>query len=387
MTKNYTLLVLIALMFVSCTSTKRLIMRGNYDEAIRISVKRIHKKSSNEKEIESLEKAYRIANQNNNDRIELLKTSRQPDVWDEIYSLYNIMNQRQDLVKSLPAEVLKRIGVIDIDYDKEIVNAKHKAADYYYAHGKQLLNTNDKFDAREAYEDFVRVKELYPSYQNIETLIDEAYRKGLSFAQFKVTNIFNIPLPKPLQTEFDKISLADLDQFWVKFQTGDKPKGYYDYKVHLMVKYFNAGNGKEETNTYTETKEIEDGWQYVYDRNGKVKKDSLGNDIKTPKYKTITCQVIETHQTKAASITADLEIYEESVKRLLKTVPIVGESIFENHYAKALGDKNALSDESLKKIGGKALPFPTDMELLLQAFAILKQTSIQAINDNQYLIK
>lgn len=387
--KTLKLLTVIALIagFASCTSTKRMIVKERYDKAIDICVKRLHKNSTNVKERHNLRKAYILANEKDNDKVMYLKKSGQPDVWDEVFVIYSRLDARQSKVKTLTSSILREIGFKEIDYDQEIISAKKKAAEYYYAHGKQLLGMNDKFKAREAYEEFQKVKDFYASYKDVDDLLNQAYVKGQTHVQFEVTNILKIPLPQAVQQELDKMSLGELDNFWVKYETSKKPKGYYDYKVNLQINYFDVGREKEDKNTYKETKKVEDGWEYAKDENGNVMKDSLGNDIKIKKYKTISCRVTEVYQKKSSSITGAMEIYDNHLNRMLKTVPVKGESIFENHYAEAFGDLDALKKETKEKIKGKRLKFPTTVELLMQSFDILKQVTEQAIKDNSYLIQ
>lgn len=380
-------ILILVISFSACRSTKRLIVKGKYDKAIEIAVKRLHKKPTKTKEINNLKKAYILANQKDNDRVMYLKKSGQPEVWDEVFVIYSRLDARQSKVKTLTSNVLQEIGFREIDYDQEIISAKKKAAEYYYAHGKKLLGMNDKFKAREAYNEFRRVKDFYANYKDVDNLINQAYVKGQTHVQFEVTNILNIPLPLAVQQELDKMSLGELDNFWVKYETNKKPRGYYDYKVNLQINYFNVGREMEDKNTYTETREVEDGWEYALDDEGNVMKDSLGNDIKITKYKTISCRVKEVYQHKSSSITGAMEIYDNQLNRMLKTVPVKGESIFENWYAEAFGDIDALKKETKEKIGGKRLPYPSSVELLMQSFDILKQVTMQAIKDNDYLIQ
>ena len=138
---------------------------------------------------------------------------------------------------------------------------------------------------------------------------------------------------------------------------------------------------------YTETKEIEDGFEYVFDENGNVKKDSLGNDIKIPKYKTISCNVVEFFQRKTAIISGQLEYYDNRTQKLIKAEPITAQSVFENAYATANGNLNALKPETRKKLNLKPVPFPTDEAMVLQAGETLKKMTRDILVKNKNLFK
>ena len=88
-------------------------------------------------------------------------------------------------------------------------------------------------------------------------------------------------------------------------------------------------------------REIEDGFSYVLDKKGNVMRDSLGNDIKQKKYKTVQCALVETIQTKGCRIDGDVEVVEMNPNKILKKDPIGAESSFENVSSRALGDVQA----------------------------------------------
>ena len=112
--------------------------------------------------------------------------------------------------------------------------------------------------------------------------------------------------------------------------------------------------------------------QLLLDKKGNVMKDSLGNDIKVPRKVFIRAQVFETYQTKVASISGRLEFYDLETRELVDTRPLAADAVFENYASTFRGDKRALQPETLKRIGNRPLPFPTDEALLLTAAERLK---------------
>ena len=143
--------------------------------AVRKSVKKLRKKPTKEKEILILEEAYNKANNIDNDRISFLKLEGSPDMWDEVYNRFNKMKVRQNLVKSvIPLEIMSTGRIIQfkmVNYDEEIINAKKKAAEYFYIHGKELLARDDRENAKRAYFEFKRCRALYPNYKDIDELL------------------------------------------------------------------------------------------------------------------------------------------------------------------------------------------------------------------------
>jgi hypothetical protein len=123
------------------------------------------------------------------------------------------------------------------------------------------------------------------------------------------------------------------------------------------------------------------------DAHGNVKKDSLGNDIKHPKYKNITCNVVETHLTKSARVGGSLDYWDNHSNQLFKTDNIAADSFFEDGIVVVLGgDVNALKPETRAKVGRRPAPFPNSFDMLLQAGANLKDMVKKILYENRCIL-
>lgn len=382
------LLISIVLLLAGCISSKKHLDRGQYDMAIRKSVKKLKKKPSNVKEIQVLQRAYQLANQSDREKINYLKLEGNPDIWEQVYAIYLQLKNRQDLVKTLPQLWLpggRPVNFEFVNYDEEIVNAKRKAADFYYTKGITLLSQNTRESAREAYYNFLNVKKFFKEYKDIEAKISEAIAKGTSYVLFKMENSSGMIIPQAFQDEMFKISLHHLNRQFIQYHTNALKDVTYDYTILLNIKSIDVSpEGVKEVH-YTESKEIQDGFQYVLDERGNVKKDSLGNDIKVPKFKTITCNVIEIQQNKAARVFGTVDFINNNTKQLLNTVPLSAESVFQNFAATAQGDLNALSPETAKKLGNRPMPFPSNADMIMRCSETVKNMAKSFIDSNSGL--
>jgi len=115
-------------------------------------------------------------------------------------------------------------------------------------------------------------------------------------------------------------------------------------------------------------------------------KDTLGNDIKTKKYKTLQCALVETVQSKACRIDGDIEIIQISPNKVLKKDPLGAQSNFEHVSARAIGDIKALNQAQLEKTKSQPMPFPSDMEMVFRCSDALKQAINGAIHTNRRFI-
>ncbi len=374
--------ILLAILISSCMSSSKYLQRGNYDAAINKSVKVLLKKPHKTKEIPTLQKAYALANQNDQGAINQLKLSGQPDIYDEILYRYNHMHNRQEVVERLPQSVLNSMGFRHIDYNETLAESKKKAAAFLYAHAESQLKKGDKYSARSAYDELMKVKEYYPVYRDVDRLIADALYLGTNNVLFQFTNKSNSIIPADFEEDLLKITLEDLRIDWINFDLYQLEDAYYDYSIYLNLKEITTSPEFVKEEHYQETREIEDGFDYVLDDNGNVMKDTLGNDIKVPRIITISCDVVETRLYKNAIVRGSLDFYNNTSKQLIKTQEIVVHSNFDHRFAVVHGDLDALSKKTRKLTRRKPVPFPSDAQMIYDTNEGLKEKAKNIISRN-----
>jgi hypothetical protein len=193
--------------------------------------------------------------------------------------------------------------------------------------------------------------------------------------------------PDDFEQDLLAIDLPRLNSEWVEYHIQDiNTQTQYDYYVNVTVKNIAVSPDQTMQRDTVVKKEVQDGFNYQLDKKGNVMKDSLGNDIKTAKYKTLQCALIETIQSKACVIEGDVEVIQVNPNKVLKKDPLGAQSGFENVSARALGDVQALSPAQVEKIKLKPVPFPSDMEMVIRCSDALKQAINGAIQTNRRFI-
>lgn len=384
------IIIAMAMLIAGCASSLKQLQRGHYDEAIKTAVKKLRVDPTIQEQIEVLDKAYLLANQQDIDRIKFLKEEGSPYNWDEVFERYSKLKDRQALVGTvLPLQLGDQI--IDyayIDYDSEIIQAKRNAADYFWNHANELMGKGDKESYRQAYYEFRKAKEYAGNISNINQLIEEAHWKGISRVLVSFENKTQINLPDQFKKDLMNFGVTDFNSEWIEFHaTTPSTNTYFDYFTIINLKRIEVSPEQVQQKDRMESKEIEDGWEYVLDDNGNVVKDSEGNDIKIPKKRTIYCTIIETHQYKAAKLEGDIELVQNEPRKVIRQVPIGAESIFEHISARAVGDVNALSDESKELLKNTSVPFPHDLDLIIDEAETFKKSIRDGLGDLRRLIK
>ncbi|MBE9510474.1 MAG: hypothetical protein IMY71_06315 [Bacteroidetes bacterium] len=373
--KKIAYLLAIILVITSCVSSKKQLQKGNYDVAIEKSVKKLMKKQDDKDEILILDKAYNIANEQDLSRVKYLKLESNPDRWDEILNHYLRLKNRQTLVRTvLPLKMPRRtIDYEYFDYDREIVEAKHNAAEFFFAHGQKLMGNSNKESYRKAYYEFRKVKEYWGDYQNIDQLLNESHYLGMSRVLVTVENKTHLKLSEEFKQDLLAINHAALNSEWVEYHTRHLNDDInYDFLVYISLKIINVSPELVKEKDYIEKKKVEDGFDYALDQNGNVMKDTAGNDIKISKYKTLQCTVIETVQQKSVNIVGDVEIIQTNPEKLTKKDPIGAETYFEHLSARTIGDVGALTSDTRKLVELDPVPFPDDVSLIMQCSETLK---------------
>ena len=389
--RNFTILLIAGILFTGCGSTTKKLQQGNYDAVINTSVKKLIRKPDAADAAE-MDRAYRLANERDLERIKYLKTENNPDNYDEIFSRYNMLKERQRQVRTVTPLTIegKTYSYEYVDYDSQMIESKRKAADYFYTNGKGLLdNALQKQDYRDAYYQLVKASEYSGGqYENIDALIYDARMKGISRVIVEVSNQSILQLPQQVEEDLTAFDTRGLGNEWVEYHFKHMDENaVYDYAV--MVKLISIMVSPDDTKDTDEIfkKNISDGFDYVLDANGNVMKDTAGNDIKIQKFREITCTLVETRQFKSVEIRGDVEILSLNPERLLQQEPFGAANQFEHYSARSIGDEGALTEEALKKVQQEKIPFPTDVDMVLMCTETIKPAIRNAIYANRQYIQ
>lgn len=389
MKRFFPLVFILAIIFSGCGSSKKQLQKGNYDAAIAKSVKQLRKDPKDVKQIEILERSYQVANDQDNERIRFLKMEGRPNNWDDIYLVYKSLSDRQSLVKSV-TPLNKNGKTIDfpyVDYMADMVAAKRKAADFYYAHGNELMKSGLKDSYRQAYGEFVRAKQYIGDYEGIDNKILDAKDLGISRVLVSIQNTSMIKFPQEFEQDLLALDLPALNSEWVQYYTQNLNEDTkFDYYVDVKVKNVAVSPDQTLQNDTVIKRDVEDGFTYVLDKKGNVMRDTLGNDIKVKKYKTLQCALVESVQLKACRIDGDIEVIQSNPDKTLKKDPIYAESTFKNVSSRALGDVQALNADQLARTKTSPVPFPTDIDMVIRCSEALKAAIRGAIQNNKRYI-
>jgi hypothetical protein len=202
-----------------------------------------------------------------------------------------------------------------------------------------------------------------------------------------IQNSSILKFPKEFEQDLLVLDLPNLNSEWVEYHTQNlNANTQYDYYVNVNIKNIAVSPDQTIQKDSVIKRDIEDGFSYVLDAKKNVMRDSLGNDIKIKKIKTVQCALVETIQTKACRIDGDVEVIQMNPNKVLKKDPIGAQSNFENISSRALGDTQALTAKQLERTKSSQVPFPSDIEMVVRCSESLKRAIGGAIQNNRRFI-
>jgi len=387
--KNLIVFMTILIFATSCSSVRKMVDKGEYDEAIAYSVRKLQgKKKKKKKYVEALEKAFAKVTQRDMNRIAFVKEQKDGNYWGEIFDIVTNMDERQKTIEPLLPLISEDGYQAKFNFvrvEPLLIESEKEAVDYLYNIAQRLLQdgkNGDKIAARKAFEALDEINKYKSIYKDVVKLKQIAYYLGQDNVLIDVKNNSSVVLPRDFYRDVKNINTQDLNQMWLKFYTKEeKPMDEFDYIVDLNINKIIISPEREKEREYEETKKVKDGFTYLYDKDGNVKKDSLGNDLKEERYTIAKAKVFELFRNKVAVVRGDIIIKDLNRKTNYKSVPVNVDAAFESYASRFEGDERALSTETKNRLRKYPEPFPPNGELLMMAVDDLKNILLREIKD------
>ncbi len=380
-------------LIAACSSVKKTeeaLNSGNYNQAINIALKNLRTnkdKKSKQAYILMLEQAYAKANQRDLERIQFLNRANNEAQLEEVYNIYQQLNERQERVKPvLPLYIMdenRNAQFNFTNYNTKIIDTRNKLSAYLYKNANELMSSTSKFGFRQAYDDFTYLDKINPNYKNTRSLIEEAHMRGTDFVIVDIKNETDKVIPKKLEEDLLNFGTYGLNDLWTVYHNNRIKNHKYDFSMNINLREINISPEQIKERQIVREKQIPDGKKTLLDDNGNVVKDSLGNPIKVDKFKTIVCNVHEFTQFKAVQVTGQVFYKDLVTKQLIDTFPLESEYVFEHIYATYNGDRNALDDMYLGLINKRVVPFPSNEQMIFDSGEDLK-AKLKSIITNQH---
>lgn len=378
------LLLVTALVFlIACGGVKKTqeaINTGNYNQAINSALKNLadnKSKKGNQIYIVMLEEAFQKNAARELQNISFLEKDGNPANMEAVYKGYsNLKNIQQRIRPLLPLYIMEENRDAQFkftNYDEVILDSKDELSNYLYDNALTLLtNASNKGDYRKAYEDFRYLDEINPGFGDTKEKMESAYQKGLDYVKVRMVNDTDLIIPVRLEEELLNFNTFGLDNLWTQYHNNPMKDIRYDYEMQVAFRDINISPEQVSEKQLVKEKQVKDGYKYLEDENGRIVRDSLGNEIKIDNFKTVTCNFYQFTQQKSAQVTGTVRYIDLQTKQQINTYPLSSEFLFQHIYANYSGDKRALDNTLVGMLNLAAVPFPSNEQMVYDAGEDLK---------------
>lgn len=385
--KNLLYLLLAATLLGGCRTYARLLDKGDYDTVITRAIRQLSGKPKKEKYVAPLEEAFERATKQDMASIESLRKDNTARSWEEILRITTRIDRRQDRLRPLLPLYTREGRQAEFLFARTepiIREARTQAETLYQAKLDDLTiqaRAGNRAAAREGWRLIEQIRALNPDNDQ-RALRDELRELGTTDILLTMDNESRSILPAGIIRELLSTDIGRSSDGWQRYHIISAEGAPVDYMARLTVTAVNMTpeRWREESKNYAQR--IKDGWEYVLDDRGNVKKDSLGNDIKRDKYIEVKATVVETLQEKAANVLARVEITDLATDRVIVSRPIAYEERFHHVARNFYGDERALDNHLRQRV--QPAPYPSDTEMITAALFGLKPVFMQQVRQANY---
>lgn len=391
MKKLYILFALLILTSCGVKQTQNLLSSGNYDQAINNSISSLRSnkdKKGNQDYVYLLEEAFAKAKERDLNTLNLLEKENNPANFEKIYNTYIELNERQEKIKPLlPLKLLnegRNAFFLFENYNTSIIESKNDLSAYLYANAKSLLSTTDKMNFRKAFDDLTYLNQITPNYKNTIDLLHEAQYKGTDFVNVFTINETNMIIPARLQNELLDFNTYGLKSKWTEFHSVKQNGINYDYEMMISFRQIFISPEQIKEKKFIKEKQIIDGQKKLLDANGKEVLDNTGKVVMVDNLLNVSVRIFESRQLKTCQIQAKVEYIDLKSHQSIQSFPLFSEFVFENIYASYKGDRRASDTNYYSYFDKRAVPFPSNEQMVYDTGEDLKNKLKNIIIRNSF---
>lgn len=229
MTRIFTFFIALSFLLSGCTSGKKAMQQGNYDEAFYKAVNRLRSSPNHKKSRQILSATYPLAQKWHLERIRNLELTYERFKWESIAREYETLNRMYDELMRCPS-CLSSVAE-PVRYTSVYESAKLKAANERYEAGLAALEKarkGDREEGKQAYHHFSVVNSLVRSFKDTE--------ENMKDAEFYST-IHVVVEPIPMHSRALKLSNEFFDNKINEFLLGAP--------VNRFVRFYTAKEARQ----------------------------------------------------------------------------------------------------------------------------------------------
>lgn len=356
-----TVLYLLALILLGCSSGKQAYERGDYYGAVMQAIGRLRQNPDHAKSKETLRNSYPMA-------LEWLETDAKNQVasnsnnkWKNALESYQKINNMYEAIRQAPGAL--RVIPNPKSYYDQLGPIKEKAADELYNEGITSLMKGTRNDAKRAYFQFADANQYVPNYKDVVEYLEKAKFEATVFV---VVEQVAVPTRYNLSGGFFQDKVEEYlhrnytERDFVRFFTPGEAKNLNlprtDQVLRLHFDDFSVGNTTVNERVETVTKDS-------------VKVGEAKVDGKTvPVYNTVSAKVTTVRKEVVSEGLLSMIVLDAKTGGVLTHRKFPGRYVWNATWGKFNGDERALTPQHIELCKRKE-SYPPDAQAMFLAFA------------------
>jgi tetratricopeptide (TPR) repeat protein len=165
-------ILLVALAFTSCKTSKDYLQRSNEDKTLFDIIKKLNKSANDADALKALPIVFDNVTKLHVNKIAKYSNYKELSRWDKMIDEYTALQKIYDAVINSPAT---SNVVTATNYQNDIYTTKQTAAEEYYNTALLLMQNQNRDEIKKAYAYFKKADKYVPNYYNAKTKMQEAF--------------------------------------------------------------------------------------------------------------------------------------------------------------------------------------------------------------------
>ncbi|RKD17089.1 hypothetical protein BCY91_02775 [Pelobium manganitolerans] len=356
--KIYRILVFFSAILIlqACSSGKKSLQSGNYDQAVYTAINRLKSNPTKSKALETLKKGYDFALKRHLNRIADAKLSDDVFKWEQVLAEYRSINNLANAIGDCPA-CLALIPNPE-KYIEEQNDAKYFAALARYNEGLRLLELKNRADARDAYYHFETADQLVPGFKDAKLKMDDAYWAAVIRVRVE-----------PVQVNSRLYKLSN-EYFQNKIDEYLK-----NYEAKSFVRFYSPAEARMAKVKFDQVLQLsfDDflvGQTYVKERIEDIKKDNVKigetrDSVRKAIYGTVTGKLTTFEKTITSTGLLDFRVIDLASNKVIRQDKLPGTYVWTDTWGAYRGDERALTENDKILLSRRESRPPSPQDLFL----------------------
>lgn len=356
-------ILMLVLLFtaVACNAPKKALNRGDFEQAVRMSVDKLRSSPGNKSAREVLAQAWPRAVSLHEERIAVFRASSDRFRWEKVVGSYEQLNAMTTMLqRCLACESVVPAQRLYVD---ELADARVNAAEARYDAGIASLDPDSRERSRDAYEHFMVVERMMPDFRDTRDRMMEALSYATLHVVVQVTPIQSRSLSLSHEFFHNKVMeylqtnrrMNDFVRFYYPTEAANEGLDRSDHQVFLQFDDFVVGQTLMESHTETLTSAD----------SVKVGEVRLADGSMVAVYNKVEAKFTRYKKTVISRGILDMQIVDSWSDRTITQEKLPGEFVWVAEWATFNGDERALNAAQRQLAQRRDVPPPPAQDLFV----------------------